>query len=189
MQRMTKRGMQWLSAVAEDPELCRKYWADDLRRPYALPVGVAFEMVVTDQRLGVEVFDQLERRNMPVGPVMADRGSRQVGFFLPLKARDRFARLVGRETDTPPAYRYLDRGSHVVVPGPIPMADDRYQWLRAPNRRPESSPLRTASLAVMLVASAVLLERADHYGEHCADVQAVNGGPAEVGEQVVGRAE
>ncbi|GAA3756564.1 bifunctional DNA primase/polymerase [Streptomyces tremellae] len=186
---MTKRGVQWLSAVAEDPELCRKSWADDLRRPYPFPVGVAFEVVATDQRLGVEVYDQLERRNMPVGPVMADRGSHQVGFFLPLNSRDRFARLISQETDTPPAYRYLDCDSYVVVPGPIPMADDRYQWLRAPNRFPENSPLRTASLAVMLVASATLLERTDHYGEHCAETQTTTGGATETRERVTGRAE
>lgn len=74
VQRMTKRGMQWLSAVSGDPELCRKHWADDPRRPYALPTGVAFDVVVIEQRLGVETFDQLERRgrlsgrSWPTGP-------------------------------------------------------------------------------------------------------------------------
>lgn len=165
MQRMTKRGMEWLSAVADDPELCRKHWADDPRRPHALPTGVAFDVVVTEQRLGVETFDQLERRRMPVGPVLIDRAARRMGFFLPPTSKDRFARMIAQETDTPPAYRYLQRESFIVVPGPIPLTGDRYQWLRAPNHHPESSPLRTVSLAVMLVASAALMERADHYGE------------------------
>lgn len=165
VQRMTKRGADWLSTVAEDPELCRKQWADDPRRPCALPTGLAFDVVVTGQHLGVETFDQLVRRQMPVGPVMVDRAARNLGFFLPAKSYERFARLVSEETDSPPDYRYLHHGSFVVVPGPIPLADDRYQWLRAPNRRPETSPLRTASLAVMLVAAAELMERAEHYGE------------------------
>ncbi|GHH68755.1 hypothetical protein GCM10018793_00040 [Streptomyces sulfonofaciens] len=165
VQRMTKRGAEWLSSVAEDPELCRKQWADDPRRPGTLPTGLAFDIVITEQRLGVETFDQLVRRQMPVGPVMVDRAARSMGFFLPARSCERFERLVFEETDSPPDYRYLHQGSFVVVPGPIPLACDRYQWLRAPIRCPESSPLRTASLAVMLVAAAALMERAEHYGE------------------------
>lgn len=92
-----------------------------------------------------------------------------MGFFLPPKSKGRFARVIAQETNTPPVYRYLQRESIIVVPGPIPLAGDRYQWLRAPNHRPESSPLRAVSLAVMLVASAALMERADHYGEQYTD--------------------
>ncbi|WP_330175082.1 bifunctional DNA primase/polymerase [Streptomyces sp. NBC_01498] len=164
--------MEWLSSVADDPELCREHWADDPRRPYALPTGVAFDAVVTEQRLGVETFDQLERRGMPVGPVLADRAGRQLGFFLPPKSKDRFERAIARETEAPPTYRYLQRESFIVVPGPISLAGDRYQWLRAPHHPPEPSPLRTVSLAVMLVASAALMERADCYGEEYSDAGA-----------------
>ncbi|MDF3293394.1 hypothetical protein [Streptomyces silvisoli] len=111
------------------------------------------------------MFDQLDRREMPLGPVVIDRGSKQLGFFLPSRSRARFARFVEREAEDPPEYRYLDEGSFIVVPGPMPLSEDRYQWLRAPVRRPEASPLRTASLAVMLVAATALIERADRYGE------------------------
>ncbi|GAA2325172.1 hypothetical protein Scani_67750 [Streptomyces caniferus] len=115
--------------------------------------------------MGMETFDQLVRREMPLGPVMMDRRAKQIGFLLSSKSRARFARLVSLETATPPEYRYLDAGFFVVVPGPMPMADDRHQWLRAPIRRPEASPLRTASLAVMFTAASALIERADRYGE------------------------
>ncbi len=169
---MTRRGVQWLSATAKDPELCRAQWADDPRQPYTLPTGRLFDAVVTSQRIGMETFDQLERRGMPVGPVMVDYAAKQMGFFLSTRSRERFARAVARETDTPPEYKYLEQGSYVVVPGPMPLSSDRYQWLVAPTRRPEASPLRTIAVAVMLVAAADLLARADRYGEQYPNVEA-----------------
>ncbi|MFF3819420.1 bifunctional DNA primase/polymerase [Streptomyces bluensis] len=169
---MTRRGIQWLSAVAEDPELCRARWADDPRQPYTLPTGRLFDVVVTNQRIGMETFDQLERRGMPVGPVMIDYGAKRMGFFLATRSRERFTRALARETDAPPEYRYRERGSFVVVPGPIPLSGDRYQWLAAPLRRPEASPLRTIALAVMLVGAADVIARADRYGERYPNAQA-----------------
>ena len=165
VQRMTRWGIRWLSSAAEDPEQCRATWRDDARKPYLLPTGSLFDVVVVDQRIGIETFDQLSRRRMPHGSVMADWASGLVGFFLPPRSRERFARLVANETDNPPKYRYLDRGSYVVVPGPQPLSGDRYVWLAAPTRCPASAPIRRAALAVMLVASASLVERAERYGE------------------------
>ncbi|MFL4907343.1 bifunctional DNA primase/polymerase [Streptomyces sp. MMS24-I2-30] len=169
---MTRRGIQWLSAVAEDPELCRARWADDPRKPYALPTGRLFDVVVTSQRIGMEAFDQLQRQNMPVGPAVIDYAAKRTGFFLPTRSHARFTRALAGETDTPPEYRYLEHGSYIVVPGPFPLSGDRYQWLNAPLRRPEASPLRTVALAVMLVAAADTLARADRYGEQYPNVQA-----------------
>ncbi|CAM5653611.1 hypothetical protein STENM36S_08639 [Streptomyces tendae] len=51
------------------------------------------------------------------------------------------------------------------MPGPIPLSADRYQWLRAPTRRPEANPLRPVALATALVASAELLARIDRFDE------------------------
>lgn len=47
----------------------------------------------------------------------------------------------------------------------MPLPGDRYQWLRAPVRRPETTPLRPVTLATMLVAAPELLARADRHGE------------------------
>ncbi|MER6375804.1 hypothetical protein ABT255_47510 [Streptomyces mirabilis] len=47
----------------------------------------------------------------------------------------------------------------------MPLSGDRYQWLRAPVRRPEANPLRPVALATMLVAAAELVARVDRYGE------------------------
>jgi Bifunctional DNA primase/polymerase, N-terminal len=162
---VTKRGLDWITAAAEDPALCRSVWADDPRRPYLLPTGRLFDVVVIAQRVGMETFDQLRRRRMPLGPVMADWGSQELGFLLPMDSRERFARLVATETADPPPYRYLDKNAYVVVPGPEALSGDRCGWLLAPRRKCVESPERTAALAVMFVAAASLVERAERYGE------------------------
>lgn len=167
MQRMTKRGVDWLSAAADDPVECRAAWSDDPRAPYALSAGRFFDVVTVEQRIGLEAFDQLLRRGLPFGPVVHDHKARRVGFFLGARSSETFAHYLVREADTdaPPSYRYLGKGSVVVVPGPMPMVGDRYQWLRAPTRPPIVNPLRPVALVTMLVASAELLARVDRYGE------------------------
>lgn len=162
---MTRRGLAWIAEAAEDPHRCREMWADDPRRPYTMPAGRRFDVLVLGQRVGVETFDQLERHGMPVGPVMADWASQQVGFFLPNGSRSRFGRMVHVETSTPPAYRYLGVGSTVTVPGPVPLSGDRFVWLRAPIAPLNRSPARTAALAAMFVAAFGLVSRADRYGQ------------------------
>ncbi|MEW1776199.1 bifunctional DNA primase/polymerase [Streptomyces sp. NPDC086777] len=165
MQRMTRRGIEWLSAAADDPEGCRATWIDDPRAPYMLPTGRYFDVVTVDQRVGMETFDQLLRRGLPFGPTVLDHKAQRVGFFLGSRSQETFLHYLAREEGTAPAYRYLSRGSAVVVPGPIPLRGDRYEWLRAPARRPMANPLRPVALATMLVASAELLARVDRYGE------------------------
>jgi hypothetical protein len=162
---MTSRGVEWLSAAADDPEQCRAVWRDDPRRPCMLPTGRLFDVVVVNERLGLETFDQLLRRGAPFGPALVDHKARCVGFFLSSDSQESFTHYLGRETQTPPFYRYLNAKSVVVVPGPMPMAGDRYQWLRAPTKRPQANPLRPVALATMLVAAAELLARADRYAE------------------------
>jgi len=169
---MTKRGIQWLSAAADDPSDCRERWAADPRAPYALAAGRYFDVVVIGQRIGLETFEQLVRRGMPLGPVMLDRSAKLTGFFLPSQQRGRFARMVASEHGGPLTYRYLDGNSVVVVPGPMPLSGDRYAWLRAPVRRPEATPARVAALAAMLVATSELVDRAERYEEAHAAIDA-----------------
>ncbi|MFD5076502.1 bifunctional DNA primase/polymerase [Streptomyces sp. NPDC058371] len=137
---MTSRGVEWLSAAADDPEKCRAVWTEDPCRPCMLPTGRLFDVVVVNERLGLETFDQLLRRVAPFGPALVDHKARCVGFFLSSDSQKSFTHYLGRETQTPPCYRYLNTKSVVVVPGPMPMAGYRYQWLRAPTRRPQANP-------------------------------------------------
>lgn len=165
MHRMTRRGMEWLPAAADNPVECQQIWADDPRMPVLLPTGRLFDVLSVDQRLGLEMYDRLLRSGMPFGPTAVDRKAQRVGFFLNSQSREAFTHYLQRETKAPPTYRYLDEGSAVVVPGPIPLFDDRYQWLRPPTRRPEANPLRPVALATALVASAELLARIDRFDE------------------------
>ncbi|MDN5385700.1 bifunctional DNA primase/polymerase [Streptomyces sp. LB8] len=165
MQRMTRRGMEWLSQAADDPAQCLQVWADDPRMPCLLATGRLFDVVSVEQRLGLEMFDRILRSGLPFGPSLIDRKAQRVGFFLGSQSRETFTHYLERETPSPPPYRYLGEGSAVVVPGPIPLSGDRYQWLRAPMRRPAANPLRPVALATALVASAELLARIDRFDE------------------------
>ncbi|MBD0736445.1 hypothetical protein BGM09_25365 [Streptomyces sp. CBMA29] len=108
---------------------------------------------------------------MPVGAVMVDRGANRMGFFLPAESQQRFEAALSRETATPPQYRILAEGSYVVVPGPMALTGDRFEWLSAPTHSQHGSPLQTVALAVMLAASSELLARADKYGQETADAE------------------
>lgn len=174
---MSKRGIQWLSASADDPEACREHWAADPRAPYPLSAGRYFDVVSVAQRVGLETFEQLTRHNMPIGPVMLDRSARRTGFFLPSGQRQRFNRMVANETTDALSYRYLDEGSVIVAPGPMPLSADRYAWLRAPTRRPEATPVRVAALAAVLVATSALIDRAEQYERERVDLEATLGEP------------
>ncbi|MFK0167495.1 bifunctional DNA primase/polymerase [Streptomyces sp. NPDC090306] len=170
---MTRRGIEWLSASADDPVTCRAHWADDPRRPSMLPTGRLFDVVSVEQRVGLETFDQMCRRALPCGPVMIDHAAQRVGFFLSSNSRAWFVYCLRHEHGGQPAYRYLGSDSAVVVPGPMPLSGDRYEWLRAPVRRPEADPLRPIALAMLLVASTELLARVDRYGERYNSTAAV----------------
>lgn len=165
MQRVMRSGVQWLALAAEDAEDCRNTWQHDPRAPYVLSVGRHFELLAVDQELGMETFDQLRRRRMPVGPVMVDWAARKLGFLLSPGSRTRFLDVLSREAPKPPAHRYLSEGGVAVVPGPLTWSGDRYEWLVPPVEHLDPSPARTVALAVMLAASADLIERARHYGE------------------------
>lgn len=165
---MTRRTMDWLSLASEDPTQCRKGWADDPREPQVLATGTYFDVFAVDQRTGMETFDQLRRRNMPVGAVMVDWAARRMGFFLPPGSGPQFARALGQETNTPPDYRVLGERSYVVVPGPLALSGDRFEWLNAPVHPQQVSPLQTIALAVMFAAASQLIARADRYGQETA---------------------
>ncbi|WP_329141107.1 bifunctional DNA primase/polymerase [Streptomyces sp. NBC_01476] len=168
---MTRRGIEWLSLASDDPAQCRMAWMDDPRQPRLLAAGQLFDVLAVDQTAGMETFDQLRRRGMPVGPVMVDRAAERMGFFLPAGSRERFVKSLSRETDTPPPYTVLDAGSFVVVPGPMALTGDRFEWVNAPIRPQYGSPLQTVALAVMFAAASQLIARARQYGLETADAQ------------------
>lgn len=133
--------------------------------------GLALELVELGPDPGRVQLDWLlllEPQSLVALPPLTpadDLAPQRVGFFLNSQSREAFTHYLLRETSAPPNYRYLDKGSAVVVPGAIPLFDDGYQWLRPPTRRPEANPLRPVALAIALVASAELLARIDRFDE------------------------
>ncbi|MFE2824411.1 hypothetical protein [Streptomyces sp. NPDC059271] len=102
MQRMTTRGVEWLSAAADDSADCRATWADDPRAPYALAAGRFFDVVTVEQRLGMETFDQLLHRGLPFGPVVLDYKARRVGFLLGSRSQETLSTTSLRKMARPP---------------------------------------------------------------------------------------
>lgn len=165
MHRVNRAGVRWLVGAAADRDDCGSLWRDNPRTPYSLPTGTRFDALVVEQELGLETFNQLRRRRLPDGPVLADWAARQIGFVLPPASRDVFARVLAEQTSTSPVYRHLGAGCVVVVPGPFTLAGDRYEWLSAPVDEAGPTAERTRAVAVMLAASAELIARAQHFGE------------------------
>jgi hypothetical protein len=172
---VSRWGVQWLSAAADDPVMCRTVWADDPRKPYVLATGRLFDVVAVPQQLGMETFDQLSRRQMPLGATMVDWRAERMAFFLPPRSQEHFTEALARESAKPPEYRYLAHGSYLVVPAPLALTGDRYEWLRPPMRRLDCGRTRANALAVMLTAAAALLERVDRYGQEQATAKPVPG--------------
>ncbi len=160
-----RRGIGWLIDSAENPADCRRAWSNEPRNPYLIPTGETFDLISVDLRLGLETADLLRRRRLPLGPVALDYSARRAGFLLPPGSRDTFERLVFLETLRAPQYRYLDEGSFAVLPGPVALAADRHQWLISPPYRPTPELRQATALALMLVAAAELLRRADRFGD------------------------
>jgi hypothetical protein len=166
---VTRRSIGWLSQASDDPRQFRMIWSDDPRQPQLVATGELFDVVATDQQLGIETLDQLRRRGMPLGAAAIDRAAARTAFLVPPGTRGLFERTVVRETEMPPRYRYLSDGSYVVLPGPVPLPGDRFEWLQPLMRPQHRSPLQTVALGVMLAASARLIQRAEQYGVQLAD--------------------
>jgi hypothetical protein len=160
-----RRGMEWLIAAADSPQDCRKAWTADPRTPYPVPTGDTFDVISVDLRLGLEAADLLRRRRMPLPPIALDYFTRRAEFIVPTDSLRVFDRQVHMETLHAPSYRYVGERSYVLLPGPEALASDRHQWLISPPRRPVTGAKHATALALMLVAAAELLERADRFGQ------------------------
>ena len=158
------RAIGWLIETAENPEACQRAWERQPRSPYLIPTGDTFDVVSVDLRLALETADLLRRRRMPLGPAALDYTGRRAGFLVPAGSRSGFERLVHMDILRVPKYRYLDEGSYAVLPGPEALSTDRHQWLTTPPRMPNPARRHAMALALMLVAAAELLERADRFG-------------------------
>lgn len=104
------RGVEWLSAAATDPRLCKREW-DHGDGVALLEAGRYWDVLSVPDRLGLLTLDLLWQTSRPVpGPTLVDTAAHRVGFFLPPDPGNRW---IGA------GLRRAGRGSWVAVP-PLP---------------------------------------------------------------------
>ncbi len=149
MQRMTSRGLRWLSRAADDPQACRDRWDLFPCAPQLLPVGRLFDLVTVPAPVGRRVLELLGRGPHAVGAVLLDERVNKVGFLVGPGSRTATRVLVQDAGGSMEGVRSLGRGSYVLVPGPEPHARASQSWLLAPGVR-ETNLTSLDGLALML---------------------------------------
>lgn len=120
---MEKRAVEWLVAVAPDPDACRREWE---RNPFGvalLPAGLRWDVLIVPGELGYPTLDVLTRCLDRPGPVLADFGEARMGFFVPAGTA---AHWIGS------GVRSAGAGTWIVVPYPG-RATGGVRWLVPPD--------------------------------------------------------
>ena len=154
-------GREWLTRCAIDPGEARATWQRDPAAPLTMATGHYFDAIIVPDRLGLETCDLIRQHRLPLGPAMLDTHARKVGFIAPPRGRLAFSTVTRAVEVSMRQLHYLSEGDFVVVPGPSPLPNSRYQWLYAPTQRADPSRLRSATLAVILCTAARNLARHD----------------------------
>jgi hypothetical protein len=78
-----RSAVDWLVAVAPDPDGCRFEWERNPMGVTLLPAGRAWDVLIVGADLGQPALDVLNRMADRPGPVLADFAEARVGFFVP----------------------------------------------------------------------------------------------------------
>ena len=119
-----KTAIEWLVAVAPDPEACRWAWERNPLGVTLLPAGRAWDVLILPGELGYPTLDVLTRVLDRPGPVLVDFGDSRVGFFVPPGTA---ARWLGT------GIRTAGAGTWIVVPYPGRVAGGGVRWLVPPD--------------------------------------------------------
>lgn len=118
-----KAAVEWLAAVAPDPEACRWEWERNPHGVALLPAGRRWDVLILPGGLGHPTLDVLARLVDRPGPVLADFGDSRIGFFVPPGTA---ARWLGT------GVRGAGAGSWIVVPYPG-RSTGGVRWLVVPD--------------------------------------------------------
>ncbi|MFJ9040078.1 hypothetical protein ACIRF8_26275 [Streptomyces sp. NPDC102406] len=118
-----KAAVEWLAAVAPDPQACRWEWERNPLGVALLPAGVRWDVLILPGELGYPTLDVLTRVIDRPGPVLADFGDARMGFFVPAGTA---ARWLGT------GVRTAGSGTWIVVPYPG-RARGEVRWLVPPD--------------------------------------------------------
>lgn len=119
----TREAVEWLAAVAPDPEACRWEWERNPLGVALLPAGRRWDVLILSADLGYPTLDVLTRLVDTPGPVLADFGDARMGFFVPPGTA---ARWLGT------GVRGAGHGTWIVVPYPGRQARGM-RWLVPPD--------------------------------------------------------
>ena len=75
--------MEWLVAVAPDPDACRREWERNQHGIALLPAGRRWDVLILPGELAYPTLDVLTRLVDRPGPVLAGFGESRMGFFVP----------------------------------------------------------------------------------------------------------
>ncbi|MFJ5710928.1 MULTISPECIES: hypothetical protein [unclassified Streptomyces] len=78
-----RAAVEWLAAVAPDPDACRWEWERNPHGIALLPAGRRWDVLILPGGLGHPTLDVLTRLVDRPGPVLADFGDARIGFFVP----------------------------------------------------------------------------------------------------------
>ncbi|MFG2227116.1 hypothetical protein [Streptomyces sp. NPDC048644] len=78
-----KNAVDWLAAVAPDPDACREEWERNPLGVVLLPAGRRWDVLIVEGELGYPTLDVLTRVIDRPGPVLSDFGDSRMGFFVP----------------------------------------------------------------------------------------------------------
>ncbi|MEW2633167.1 hypothetical protein AB0903_16290 [Streptomyces sp. NPDC048389] len=99
--------MEWLAAVAPDPDACRWEWERIEHGVALLPAGRRWDVLILPGALGFPTLDVPTRLVGRPGPVLADSEESRIGFFVP-------PGTAGRWLGT--GVRNAGHGTWIVVP-------------------------------------------------------------------------
>ncbi|MEV7524109.1 hypothetical protein [Streptomyces sp. NPDC091371] len=119
----TKTAVEWLVAVAPDPEACRFEWERSPLGVTLLPAGRRWDVLILPGELGQATLDVLMLLLDKPGPVLADFGDSRLGFFVPPGTASRWLGT---------GVRGAGRGTWIVVPYPG-RATGGVRWLVLPD--------------------------------------------------------
>jgi hypothetical protein len=115
--------MEWLAAVAPDPDACRREWERNQHGIALLPAGRRWDVLILPGELARPTLDVLTRLVDRPGPVLVGFGESRMGFLVP-------PGTAGRWLGT--GVRTVGDGAWIVVPYPGRSAGG-VRWLIPPD--------------------------------------------------------
>ncbi|MCB5909341.1 hypothetical protein [Streptomyces pinistramenti] len=118
-----KKAVDWLVAVAPDPDACRGEWEGNPLGVVLLPAGRRWDVLIIEGGLGYPTLDVLSRVIDRPGPVLSDFGDSRMGFFVPPGTASRWLGT---------GVRAAGAGTWIVIPYPG-RATGGVRWIVPPD--------------------------------------------------------